>query len=112
MTLHSLFSRSHLLALVCIALLSASNATAAHIPGTSQLGGWVYVDRNNDGQLAFATDPNPEFAIPNVTVSLFSIVNNIETLVATLQTNDHGRYLFENIAPGTYALRETQPIEF
>jgi len=28
------------------------------------------------------------------------------------QTDAHGRYLFQNILPGTYALRETQPIEF
>src|SRR4051794_11332055 len=112
MSLHCLIRRAHLFLFVCIALANASNATAAHIPGMSQLGGWVYVDRNNDGNLAFSNDPNPEFAIPNVTVSLFSIANNVEALASTLQTDAHGRYLFENIAPGRYALRETQPIEF
>jgi hypothetical protein len=112
MSLHCLTRRAHFVLLVCIAVASASNATAAHIPGMSQLGGWVYVDRNNDGQLAFSNEPNPEFAIPNVTVSLFSIANNVETLARTLQTDAHGRYLFENIAPGKYSLREIQPIEF
>jgi len=99
------------LLLVCALLATAPNVTAAVItPG--QLGGWVYVDRNNDGHLAFSNEPNPEFSIGGVTVSLFSVANNVETLVSTLQTDNFGRYLFQNILPGTYVLRETQPIEF
>lgn len=90
----------------------ASNATAAHIPGLSQLGGWVYIDRNNDGQIAFIDDPNPEFAIGGVSINLFSKAGNVETLVATEQSDPNGRYLFENINPGTYVLRQTQPVEF
>jgi hypothetical protein len=90
----------------------ASNATAAHIPGMSQLGGWTYIDRNNDGVLNFISDPDPEFAIGGVNISLFSKVGNVESLVSTTQSDDNGRYLFENIAPGTYVMRQTQPVEF
>jgi hypothetical protein len=100
---------------MCVALLwssAAAVAVAAPNAGLSQLGGWVYVDRNNDGALAFSTDPNPEFAISEAFVNLYSVTGGIESLVATMQTNDFGRYLFENIAPGTYTLRQTQPIEY
>lgn len=100
------------IAVACVIVAFASNAAAAHIPGTSQLGGWVYIDRNNDGILAFATDPNPEFAIGDVSISLFSKANNVESFVSSTVSDDYGRYLFENIAPGTYVLRQTQPLEF
>jgi hypothetical protein len=89
-----------------------SNASAAHIPGQSQLGGWVYIDRNNDGHLAFAGDPNPEFVIGGVSISLYKVVSNVEQLVASTTTDDFGRYQFENIDPATYDLKETQPIEY
>jgi hypothetical protein len=78
----------------------------------SQLGGWCYIDRNNDGILNFASDPNPEYAIGDVTIGLYSKVNNVETLVTSLLSDQNGRYLFENINPGTYVLRETQPIAY
>ena len=78
----------------------------------SQLGGFTYIDRNNDGVIAFASDPNPEYAIGDVSISLYSVVANIETLVSTILSDPYGRYLFENILPGTYSLRQTQPIEF
>jgi hypothetical protein len=112
MLLHRLFGRARLILIVCLIALPVSNAAAAHIPGFSQLGGWTYIDRNNDGILAFLGDPNPEFAIGGVNISLFSKVANVETLVGTTQSDDFGRYLFENINPGTYVLRQTQPVEF
>ena len=96
----------------CLLGMHASNASAAHIPGLSQLGGWTYIDRNNDGILNFAYDPDPEFAIGGVNISLFSKVANVESLVATTLSDDYGRYLFENINPGTYVLRQTPPVEF
>jgi hypothetical protein len=78
----------------------------------SQLGVFRYIDRNNHGLFAFQNDPNPEFAIGNVPISLFSVVNNVETFISTIQSNQNGRYFFENIVPGTYSLRQTQPIEY
>jgi len=112
MSLHRLSGWGHSILVFGLLAWFASNATAAHIPGTSQLGGWVYIDRNNDGQLAFSNDLNPEYVIGGVSISLYSVVNNVETFVSSLLSDDYGRYLFENIAPATYVLRETQPIEY
>jgi hypothetical protein len=89
-----------------------SDVAATTISGLSQLGGWVYIDRNNDGQLAFSNDPDPEFAIGGIDVSLFSQVGAVTTLITTIQSDDFGRYLFENINPGTYKLVETQSADF
>jgi hypothetical protein len=111
MFLHRLTRRALPIVIVCLVGIIASNA-AAHTPGTASLGGWVYIDRNNDGHLAFANEPNPEFVIGNVSVGLYSKVGNVENLLSTIQTDDFGRYLFDNLSSGTYVLRETQPIEF
>ena len=112
MSLHRLFGRGYSILIVCLLGTIASNAAAAIIPGTAQLGGWVYIDRNNDGHLAFLGEPNPEYVIGDVSISLFSKVGNVETLVSSMLTDPYGRYLFESIAPGTYVLRQTQPVEF
>ena len=112
MILHRLSRQGCSILIACLLATIASNATAAHLAGTSQLGGWVYIDRNNDGHLNFSNEPNPEYVIGDVTISLFSKVGTVETFVTSMQSDDFGRYLFENIAPGTYVLRETQPVEF
>jgi hypothetical protein len=107
------FSRwGYSIPIACLLVAIASNATAQPASTSSQLGGWVYIDRNNDGHLAFSDEPNPEFVIGGVSISLYSVDNNVETLVSTLATDDYGRYLFANIAPGTYDLKEAQPIEY
>jgi hypothetical protein len=97
-----LLANEYLFPIIFLAGVTTVDVTAAPITGMSQLGGWVYIDRNNDGNLAFSNDPNPEYVIGGVGVSLFS---------ATV-SDDFGRYLFENITPGTYLLRETQPVEY
>lgn len=112
MLLHRLLRRGHLVLIVCLLGTILSNVAAAQVLGTSQLGGWVYIDRNNDGHLAFANEPNPEFMIPDVLISLVSQAGNVQTLVATTQSDDFGRYFFANLNPGTYSLVETQPVEF
>ena len=101
MMMHRLFGRGYPIVFVCLFGAVTSIATATHAQGTAQLGGWVYIDRNNDGHLAFSNEANPEFVIGDVSISLFSKANNVETLVTSMLTN-----------PGTYVLRETQPIEF
>jgi hypothetical protein len=98
--------------IVCLVGIITSNAAAVHTPGLASLGGWVYIDRNNDGHLAFSNEPNPEFVIGDVTVNLFTKSNNVESLFATTQSDQFGRYFFDNLAAGTYVLREVQPIEF
>lgn len=109
---HRLTGRSYSLLLACLMATFALNATAGTIPGMSQIGGWVYIDRNNDGQLAFLGDPNPEYVLGDVVIALFSKTNNVETFVASTLTDAFGRYLFENLAPATYVLKETQPAEY
>ena len=112
MMMHRLFRRRYSIVLACLFGAATSYATATHAQGTAELGGWVYIDRNNDGHLAFSNEPNPEYVIGDVTVSLFSKTNNIETLITSMLTDQFGRYFFNNLTPGTYVLRETQPVEF
>lgn len=109
---HRLIGRSCSLLLACVLSTLALNASAATIPGMSQVGGWVYLDKNNDGHLAFLGEPNPEFVLGDVPISLYSLTNNIETFITSTITDAYGRYLFENIAPGTYVVKEQQPIEY
>jgi hypothetical protein len=104
--------RAPLFLAVCLVGIASSTAVSAHIAGQSQLGGWVYIDRNNDGVLAFSSDPNPEYVVGDIRIDLFTSAGNIETLVATTLSDAVGRYLFENINPGTYVLRETESIMF
>lgn len=102
--------------IIAVGLITAcaSSASAAHIPGMSQLGGWVYIDRNNDGQLAFLGSPNPEFVIGQVRVDLYSVVGGFQSTLPVEQTftDDYGRYLFENITPGQYNMYEMQPVAY
>jgi hypothetical protein len=86
-------------------------AAQPHTPGMSQLGGWVYIDRNNDGDINFSNEPNPEFVIGGVTIGLYSQTGP-ETLVSTTQSDEFGRFFFNNIAPGTYGLKQTQPVQY
>lgn len=102
----------HPILIVYLLGVITSNAAAVHVPGTASLGGWAYIDRNNDGHLAFSNEPNPEFVIDSVSINLFSKSGNVETPVTSMLTDLSGRYFFDNLAPGTYVLRETQPIQF
>lgn len=100
------------LACLCLApFLSHAAADAATI-SPSQLSGWVYIDRNNDGQLQFADEPKPDFIISNVKITLYELNGAQEVEVATALTDDQGRYVFSGLAAGTYTLRQTQPVEF
>src|SRR5689334_20717101 len=97
MIIHRLFRRRYSIVLACLVAAVTSYTTAAHAQGTAQLGGWVYIDRNNDGHLAFADEPNPEFVINDVLISLFSKAGTVETLLSTTQSDQFGRYLFTNL---------------
>jgi SdrD B-like domain len=113
MILNRLCRRGFPIVFACLCGAVTLIATAVHAQqATTQLGGWVYIDRNNDGHLAFADETNPEYVIGDVMISLYSKANNVETLVTSQMTDDFGRYLFTSMPLGTYVLRETQPIEF
>lgn len=110
---HRLFKRWHALAVVCLLAAPLPHVAAQTTSlGTGLLGGWVYVDRNNDGVLAFDVDPQPEIAIPNVEIKLFSVAGGVESLVSTTLTDEFGRYYFNNLAAGTYSIKQTQPFDF
>jgi protocatechuate 3,4-dioxygenase beta subunit len=68
-------------------------------PGS--LSGHVYVDADED----CVRDPG-ETPLAGVTIQLF---NSQGTLVGTTQTNAQGFYQFNDLAPGTYVVKEQQP---
>ncbi len=61
---------------------------------TGAIGNYVWLDENSDG-LQDAGEPG----IPNVRVDLKDANGNI---IATTYTDSDGKYLFPNVAPGTY----------
>ena len=69
------------------------------LPGSIQ--GLVFADLDRD----CVFDPT-EYPIAGVKIEL---LNERGTVVATTFTNSAGHYQFEQLAPGTYAVRETQP---
>ena len=87
-------------------------AFTALAQNTSQLSGFVYIDRNNDGMLVFSNQPNPEWVIPGVSIELYSMNGTTETLLSSTLTDSIGKYVFEDLAPGTYSVREVQPVEY
>jgi uncharacterized protein (DUF2141 family) len=65
--------------------------------------GQVHVNTTGD-----CADPgNPP--LPDVIVELLDVHGNV---VATTRTNSDGNYFFNNLAPGTYTVREIQPEEY
>jgi hypothetical protein len=112
MLLKRLARRAAAILIVCLIGTNVSYVAAqTHIPGKSHLGGWVFIDINNDGEIAFSTDPNPEWMIANAVVSLYS-QSGPETFIASTQTDQFGRFFFPNLDPGTYGLKQTQPVEY
>lgn len=94
--------------------LSAFLATVAWSPveAASSLSGYTYIDRNNDGQLAFADAAQPEWVLSGVEVKLYSISGTTETLLSTTTTSSIGLYSFTGLNAGTYAIRQTQPVGY
>ena len=70
----------------------------------ASIGGFVYVDANNDGVRQAG-----EAAIPNVAVALTGTDAFGNGVSQAATTDGTGAYSFANLAPGTYAVTETQP---
>ena len=70
----------------------------------SSLGGFVYLDSDNDG--LFDTG---ERALAGVTVNLVGTGPNNSSISRSAQTSADGSYNFTNLPPGPYALRQVQP---
>jgi hypothetical protein len=101
--------RVHVLEIACLCLTLFLPHATAH---ASQLSGWVYLDRNNDGQIAFSDQALPDFVLSGVEIKLFQIVNSQEVQLATDLTDDEGRYYFGGLSAGTYTLRQIQPVQY
>jgi serine-aspartate repeat-containing protein C/D/E len=71
----------------------------------ARVDGYVYVDSNNNGIRDTGEKP-----IAGVTVTLLDASGNAIS-GKTTTTNLSGYYAFENLTPGTYGVRETQPVE-
>ncbi len=65
------------------------------------ISGYVYVDADNDGKFDSGESP-----IVGATVTLYDSDGDA---VATTTTNSSGYYAFDNLAPNTYKIVETQP---
>ncbi len=70
----------------------------------ASVSGQVYHDRDNDGQRETG-----EEAIPNVTVELIDASGQT---VGSARTDANGHYVFEDVLPGVYSIREIQPADF
>ena len=73
----------------------------------ASIGGFVYVDFDNDGVF----DPG-EPPIPGVTVTLTGDEDTGAPVNQSTITDTDGSYLFDDLNPGTYTITETQPNGF
>ena len=77
----------------------------AEIPNNSGVGGRVWLDLDNDGVI-----DTGESGIAGITVTLTGTDTIGRPVERTLTTDAQGDYLFEQLAPGSYAVTEpTQP---
>jgi hypothetical protein len=113
MFIHRLRARWPALLVVSLIVINVLQVTVANsASGASKLGGWAYIDRNNDGVLAFSGDPQPEFVIGDVEIKLYLQTALDDVLVATTLTDQFGRYVFTGLDPGTYKILQTQPVGY
>ena len=71
----------------------------------ARLSGYVYFDRNNDGQFQQAV----EQGIAGVAVTLSGMSNKGQAVARTELTDADGYYDFERVPPGTYQVVEAHP---
>lgn len=73
----------------------------------ASLGGFVYVDDNNNGIREAG-----EAGISGVTIGLTGTDDTGRTVALTVLTGSDGSYRFDNLRPGTYTITQTQPPGF
>jgi hypothetical protein len=73
----------------------------------ASLGGFVYADANNDG-----IKQSGEAGIGGVTITLSGTDDTGDDVTLTKTTAANGSYVFNNLRPGNYTLKETQPANF
>ena len=85
--------------------LGSGDLLPANEPGTGSIGGHVYLDRNGNGQLN-----SGEAGVPGSLLTLTGVTTQGSvSITRTALTADDGSYYFANVAPGTYAVTQTQP---
>jgi SdrD B-like domain len=91
-------------------LIAPESLNFANVPGgqpslPTGIGGFVYVDANNNGIKDSGEPP-----IPGTTVTLTG-TNDLGATITPIvtTTNSAGAYSFNNLLPGTYTVTETQP---
>jgi hypothetical protein len=77
------------------------------LPLNTQLGGWIYVDRNANGRKDVG-----EVGIGGIVVSLTGTNDLGQAVRRTVVTDVYGRYRFLQLRPGTYTLSEVHPAQF
>lgn len=90
----------------------AANTYSVSDPATvtlnsNSLAGTVYVDQNNDGLLTVG-----ETGITGVIVTLTGTDHLGNAVALTTVTGAGGTYQFTGLRPGTYTVRETQPVAY
>ena len=81
---------------------AGASGSVQQIPLPISLSGFVYVDANNNGVFDQGETP-----ISGAQLTLLDDKGDSTGLTAT--TDDSGFYLFDSLAPGTYAVAEAQP---
>lgn len=74
------------------------------LAATSTINGRVYVDANGNGQFDTGEEP-----IAGVTITLTGTDFLGGSVTRSLQTDAEGEYSFDDLLPGTYTVRQTQP---
>ncbi|MEO2048959.1 MAG: SdrD B-like domain-containing protein [Pirellulales bacterium] len=80
-----------------------SETTQVNVEPAS-LGGNVFVDQNNDGNL-----DNDEPRLAGVLITLQGLDFQGQAVTRTTETGSDGKYNFDNLMPGQYMLIESQP---
>jgi hypothetical protein len=89
-------------------LISADNdGTRAVLAGGGSLSGFAYADMNNNGYVDLT-----DRAIPGVIVKLTGTTNGGQSISQSSMTDTDGRYTFDNLPAGTYAIAETQFVSY
>jgi hypothetical protein len=84
--------------------VSTSPATTLTVIPPSVIQGMVWEDFNDDGQVNFG-----EKAIAGVSLELSGTDDRGNAVTLQAVTDSEGLYLFDDLRPGTYSIREVQP---
>ena len=73
-------------------------------PELGNLGGFVYEDNNDNGEIDLG-----EAGIEGVTITLTGVNDAGQNVHIVTTTDEFGSYVFHNLRPGTYTITQSQP---